>query len=173
MIPYACSFHVLCMTLCIQTCSMNSKVPAMPTGPSHILLQSVSMPEVGRACGHVRATRVHGMCPIHAPFHPGSNFAMRQEVPCHGRHEFVACMFSICNAMAHNTHHHRFLCAAMPHGGMYSPHQLNQRIVVLVIWAHFDGNEAGRATTPCWLGRCRFLFAGAYFCVPLVSSSSA
>ena len=27
-------------------------------------------------------------------------------------------------------------------GGLWSPHSFNRLIVVLVIWAHFDGNEA-------------------------------
>ena len=125
-------------TMCVQTCSM--KVPAMPTGISHLLWQSMSMPEVGRACGHVRAIMSAWHVPHPCPISPRQQFY--HEAPWHGRHGIFAYLISTCNAMAYSNHRHRFSCAAMPPRGLYSPHSLNRLIVVLVIRAHFDGNEA-------------------------------
>ena len=104
-------------TMCVQTYSM--KVPAMPTGLSHLLWQSMSMPEFGRACGHVRAIMSAWHVPHSCPISPRQQFCY--EAPCHGRHGIFACLFSICNAMAYNNHRHRFSCATMPHGGCTAP----------------------------------------------------
>ena len=99
-------------TMCIQTCSMEA--PAMPPGLSHLLWQAMSMPKVGHACGHVCAIMSAWHVPHSCPISPRQQFC--HEAPCHGRHGF-ACMFSICNAMAYNGHHHHFSCTVMPHGG--------------------------------------------------------
>ena len=104
-------------TMCIQTCSM--KAPAIPTGLSHLMWQSMSMPEVGRACGHVGAIMSAWHVPHSCLISPRQQFC--HEAPCHGRHGIFACRFSMCITMAYNNHCHRFSCAAMPHGGCTAP----------------------------------------------------
>ena len=90
------------------------------------------------------------------------------------RHGIFSCMFSICNAMTCSSHRHRFSCAAMPYGGCEAP---IHSIGALSFWSfgRIDGNEAAlpRCGGRRWLGRCQFLFAGAYFSVALLSSPSA
>ena len=91
----------------------------MPPGLSHLLWQSMSTPEVGCACSHVRAIMSAWHVPHSCPISPRQQFC--HEAPCYGRHGISACLFSICNAMAYNKHRHRYSCAAMPHGGCTSP----------------------------------------------------